>query len=94
MTRTTLTVAALEQDVHSGGSDARITDSSFTKADNFSPHAQRNAFRRRSVRQQCRLFARWNPPLRRSPNSNRISLDYQRFLSRRAGGDAINASTY
>jgi hypothetical protein len=46
------------------------------------------------VRQQCRLFARWNPPLRRSPNSNRISLDYQRFLYRRAGGDAINASTY
>jgi hypothetical protein len=35
MTRTTLTVAALERYVHRGGSDARITDSSFTKAELF-----------------------------------------------------------
>jgi hypothetical protein len=36
------------------------------------PHAQRNAFRRRDVRQQSRLFARWNPRLRRSPKSIRL----------------------
>ena len=33
---------------------------------------QRNAFRRRDVCQQSRLFARWNQSLRRSPNSNRL----------------------
>jgi hypothetical protein len=33
---------------------------------------QTNAFRRRGVRQQRRLFARWNQPLRRSPNSKRL----------------------
>jgi hypothetical protein len=31
-----------------------------------------NAFRRRDVRLQSRLFARWNQSLRRSPNSNRL----------------------
>ena len=36
------------------------------------PLAQRNAFRRRDVRQQSRSFARWNQSLRRSPNSNRL----------------------
>src|SRR4029450_8935113 len=36
----------------------------------FHPRAQRNAFRRRGVRQQRRLFAHENPRLRRSPNSN------------------------
>ena len=38
----------------------------------FHPHAQRNAFRHRSVRPQSRSFARWNQSLRRSPNSNRL----------------------
>ena len=38
----------------------------------FHPHAQRNAFRRRDVRQQSRSFARWNQSLRRSPNSSRL----------------------
>jgi hypothetical protein len=36
------------------------------------PHAQRNPFHHRGVRQQSRLFARWNQSLRRFPNSNRI----------------------
>jgi len=39
----------------------------------FHPHAQRNAFHHRDVRQQFRLFARSNPKLTRSPNSNRLS---------------------
>ena len=38
----------------------------------FHPHSQRNAFRRRNVRQQSRSFARWNQRLRRSPNSSRL----------------------
>ena len=33
---------------------------------------RRNASRRPDVRQQSRLFARWNQSLRRSPNSNRL----------------------
>ncbi len=33
---------------------------------------QRNAFRHRDARQQRRSFARENPRLRRSPNSNRL----------------------
>src|SRR4029453_19009581 len=36
------------------------------------PPAQRNAFRLRDVHQQSRLFARLNPRLRHSPNSNRL----------------------
>jgi hypothetical protein len=39
----------------------------------FHPHAQQNAFRRRDARQQRRLFARKNPRLTHSPNSNRLS---------------------
>jgi hypothetical protein len=35
------------------------------------PCARQNAFRRRDVRLQSRLFARWNQSLRRSPYSNR-----------------------
>jgi hypothetical protein len=38
----------------------------------FHPHAQRNAFRRRGEHPQSRLFARLNPRLKRSPNSNRL----------------------
>jgi hypothetical protein len=38
----------------------------------FHPHAQQTAFRRRDVRQQQKLFARWNPLLQHSPNSNRL----------------------
>ena len=38
----------------------------------FHRHAQRNAFRRRAVRLQSRLFARWNQSLRRSPNSSQL----------------------
>jgi hypothetical protein len=37
----------------------------------FHPHAQRNASRRRDVRQQSRSFVRWNQSLRRSPNSQK-----------------------
>src|SRR2546423_3761821 len=37
----------------------------------FRRNGPRNAFRR-DVRQQSRLFARNNPRLRRSPNSNRL----------------------
>jgi hypothetical protein len=39
----------------------------------FHPRAQRNAFRRRYVRLQRRSFARENPLLRRSPNSNPLA---------------------
>jgi hypothetical protein len=39
----------------------------------FHPNAQRNAFRRRDVRQQSRSFARWDQWLRPSPNSNRLA---------------------
>jgi hypothetical protein len=46
----------------------------------FHPHAQRNAFRRRGVRQHSRSFARWNQSLRRSPNSNRRCSDCQRLF--------------
>jgi hypothetical protein len=46
----------------------------------FHPHAQRNAFRRRDARQQSRLFARENPRLRHSPNSNRLCSDCQRLF--------------
>jgi hypothetical protein len=42
------------------------------KRSTFHPLAQRNAFRRRGARQQSKLFARSNPRLRRSPNSNRL----------------------
>ena len=38
----------------------------------FHPHAQRNAFNHRGVRQRSGLFALWNPRLRPGPNSNRI----------------------
>jgi hypothetical protein len=36
----------------------------------FHRHAQQNAFRRRDARQQRRVFARRDPPLRHSPNSS------------------------
>jgi len=36
------------------------------------PHAQGTAFRRRDARQQPRFFARSNPLLKRSRNSNRL----------------------
>ena len=39
----------------------------------FHRHAQRNAFRHRGAHPQSRLFARENPRLTRSPNSNRLS---------------------
>src|SRR4029453_16724394 len=35
----------------------------------FHQHARRNAFRHLGARQQSRSFARWNPRLRRNPNS-------------------------
>src|SRR4030095_15381742 len=38
----------------------------------FHRRAQRNAFRRRNARQQRRSYARWNPPLKASPNSIRL----------------------
>jgi hypothetical protein len=38
----------------------------------FHPRAQRNAFRRRGVRWQSRLFVRENPRLKPSPGSNRV----------------------
>jgi hypothetical protein len=38
----------------------------------FHTHAQQNDFRRCDARQQRRLFARKNPRLTRSPNSNRL----------------------
>jgi len=38
----------------------------------FHRRAQRNALHRRDVRQQRKSLARWNPPLRRSTNSNRL----------------------
>ena len=41
----------------------------------FNPHAQRNAFHHRGVRQQSRSFARANRRLRPSPNSNRLWRD-------------------
>jgi len=46
-----------------------------TPSDIYSWHplAQRNAFGRRDVHQQSRLFARRNQGLIRSPNSNRVS---------------------
>jgi hypothetical protein len=42
----------------------QIADSSSTNAVSFHPHAQRNAFRRRDVRLQSRLFASENVWLR------------------------------
>ena len=60
----------------SGRSAARIVDSSSRKAVSFPPLAQRNAFRRRNVRLQSRSFARVNPALRRSPNSNRLCVEF------------------
>jgi hypothetical protein len=45
----------------------RITDSNSTNALSFSSARTTNAFRRRDVRLQSRLFARWNQSLRRSP---------------------------
>ena len=50
---------------------ARIPASSSKKSSTFDPRAQQNACRHRDARQQSRSFARWNPLLRRSPNSNR-----------------------
>jgi hypothetical protein len=38
----------------------------------FHSHAQRNAFRRRDVRLQSRLFVHWNQSLKRSRNSTRF----------------------
>ena len=47
----------------------------------FHRHPQRNAFRRRDVRQQSRLFVRWNESLRRSPNSTRLLLRLSAMIS-------------
>jgi len=44
----------------------------------FHLDAQRNAFRRRDVHLQSRLFAPENQQLRRIPTSNRASRDCQR----------------
>jgi hypothetical protein len=51
---------------------ARTADSSSINGVSFHPRAQRNAFHRRDVRQQRRLFARENPRLKRNSNSNRL----------------------
>jgi hypothetical protein len=50
---------------------SQIAASNSTNAVSFSSLVQRTAVRRRDVRRQSRSFARWNQPLRRSPNSIR-----------------------
>jgi len=47
------------------------------------PNAQRNAYRRRGAHLRERLFARWNWSLKRSPSSDRIHWDCQRWLPSR-----------
>jgi hypothetical protein len=69
-----------EGQVHSSGSarePIRVPQNPLA----FHPLAQRNAFRRRDVRRQRRLFVRENPRLRRSPKSNRLLLRLSAMIS-------------
>ena len=56
------------------------------------PCARQNAFRRRDVRLQSRLFARWNQSLRRSPTPTGLARRSSPTTSERVNGTSWSCS--